>query len=56
MENKQNDKIRDVAEKMDMFIWRVIQGGSCSGPGDCKIPAWLHDMGVELHDELRRIR
>jgi len=56
MENKPNDKIKDVAEKMAMILWRIVQGGSCGGPGDCEIPAWLHDAAIEAHDELRRIR
>jgi hypothetical protein len=45
-------KEHEMIQRMEMLIARVVDGGSCGGHGDCCIPGWLHDMMVQVLQEL----
>lgn len=43
--------LEEIGEKAMLLLGRIVEGGSCGGPGDCHVPGWIHDMAVGVLSE-----
>jgi hypothetical protein len=51
----QPNSVSERLEKAIMILERIVAGGSAGDSrDDCDIPAWLHDMAIEVTEEHRR--